>query len=196
MAFLFAPYFHPAVRHVMPVRRALKVRTFFNILGPLCNPAGVSRALIGAFSEDVAQMMARILYRLDADKVITVHAADGLDEITTTGPTTLFFADNEVEPRRVHVNPKPFGFAHATPDDLKGGTAEDNAAILKALFEGEQGPKRDIVLFNATFALHTSGRFSLKEARAAATESLDSGAARTKLHALAEASHAAPRMSR
>ncbi len=197
MAFLFAPYFHPAVRHVMPVRRALKVRTFFNILGPLCNPAGVRRYLIGAFSDTVAQMMARILYRVGVDKAITVHASDGLDEITTTGESHLFYADDDTQPRRAIVKPQHFHLPTATAADLKGDTADENSRILRSILNGEQGPKRDIVLMNATFALHASGRYPhLKEAMAAAKISLDEGHAAAKLDALAEASQDAPKLQR
>jgi anthranilate phosphoribosyltransferase len=195
LAFLFAPYFHPAMRYVMPVRRALGVRTFFNILGPLCNPAGVRRQLVGAFSTKVAQQMVQILGRLGAEHVVTCHAADGLDELSLCAETTLFTyraADGAARSRT--VGPETHGFKRALPSALKGGTAEDNAAILRGLFDGSlHGPKRDVVALNAAYALHTSGRFAdLDACLEAAHASLDDGHALAKLEALAEASHAAP----
>jgi anthranilate phosphoribosyltransferase len=194
LAFLFAPYFHPAMRYVMPVRRALGVRTFFNILGPLCNPAGVTRQLVGAFSTRVAERMVQILARLGADHVVTCHAADGLDELSLCDATTVFTYDGEGAPVAETVGPERHGFARTVPQALAGGTADANAAILRGILDGSvTGPKRDVVVLNAAYALRTSGRFdSLDACLAAAEASLDDGAALAKLDALADASHDAP----
>ncbi len=201
IAFLFAPYFHPAMRHVMPVRRKLGVRTFFNVLGPLCNPAGVRRQLVGAFSTAVARQMADILAATGAAHVCAVHARDGLDELSLSAPTALFEIrgdglttgrSNSEAPGRV-VEPERHGLAPAPAEALRGGSVEANARILRAVLRGEKGPARDVVLLNAAYALHVSGRFdALHACFAAARESIDSGAAQRKLEALAAASHDAP----
>lgn len=195
MAFIFAPFFHPAMKFVMPVRRALGVRTFFNVLGPLCNPAGVRRQLVGAFSEDVAERMAAILARLDAVHVITLHARDGLDEISLAVPTDGFEYDAThfptSGPMRISITPEKHAFAWASLDQLQGGTLEENVALVRKVLQGEKGPHRDIVVLNAAYALHTSGRFNtLEECLHAAAQSIDSGAALDKLHSLAAASTA------
>ena len=198
VAFLFAPYFHPAMRHVMPVRRSLGVRTFFNILGPLCNPAGVTRQLVGAFNSTTAQRMVRILAQLDADHVVTVHADDGLDELSISAPTTVFEFDRggpgKPVPRGREVFPEKHDLERAAVSTLKGGDAEENARILRGILSGElDGPKRDIVVLNAAYALHTSDAFDdLDACFAAARESIDSGAALQKLETLATVSHEAP----
>jgi anthranilate phosphoribosyltransferase len=194
LAFLFAPNFHPAVRHVMPVRRALGVRTFFNILGPLCNPASVRHHLVGGFSTSVAQQMAAILHRLGAAHVLSVHAADGLDEIALSGETVVFEARSGMDaPARRTVTPEQHGLARQPLATLRGGAAEENAATLRALLDGQPGPVRDAVLLNAAWALYATDRFpDLDACLAAARESLDSGAARHKLHALIRVSNAVP----
>ncbi len=194
IAFIFAPYFHPALRHVMPVRRALGVRTFFNILGPLCNPAGVQRQLVGAFSQPVALTMAEILLRLGARHIVTAHAADGLDEFTLTGPTTAYTGrQGDTAPMQRTVTPEQHGLSMAPASAFNGGDAEANADITRQILDGQTGPQRDIVLLNAAYALYTSGHYdNVDAALTAARYSIDSGAAHNRLHALAEASHAAP----
>jgi len=189
IGFLFAPSFHPALRHVMPVRRALGVRTMFNIMGPMCNPAGVTRQLIGAFDPGVAHLVASILLRLGSEHVITVHADDGLDEITLTGATTLHIARSGMsEPETIEFHPSSLGFDLVGRDVLKGGTAEDNAQILQAVLAGDGGGKRDIVLINSAFALLAAGKVDTVETGVeAAARSIDSGAARRKLEELKEA---------
>lgn len=193
MAFIFAPFFHPAMKHVMPVRRQLGVRTFFNILGPLSNPAGVRRQLVGAFTPDVAQTMVRILARLDATHVITLHATDGLDEISLAAPTQINeyeTASDSNEPIASTIKPEQFGVPRAALTSIQGGTAEDNAGILRNIFAGKKGPHRDIVVLNAAFGLKTSGRYeSIEACLDAANASLDSGAAQRKLEALVEVSN-------
>jgi len=191
IGFLFAPAFHPAMRHVMPVRRALGVRTMFNIMGPMCNPAGVRRQLIGAFDADVARLVATILLRLGAEHVITVHASDGLDEITSTGPTTLHVARAGMsEPETVQFHPESLGFRRSEQADLQGGSAEDNAEIVLAILRGEDGPRRDVVLINAAYALLVAGHSDDPETcLEAARISIDSGSALAKLEALREATN-------
>ena len=194
IAFIFAPFFHPALKYVMPVRRTLKARTFFNILGPLCNPAGVRRQLVGAFNKTVALTMANILAALDSEHIVSVHSQDGLDECSLSAPTDAFtFIHGTQSVVASVITPNQLGLESAPLDALKGDTAEENARILTRILDGEAGAPRDVVLLNATYALHTSGRFdSLESCFSAALESIDSGKARTALQSLVEASHKAP----
>ena len=199
IAFLFAPYFHPAMRHVMPVRKSLGVRTFFNILGPLCNPAGVTRQLVGAFDSKTAQIMVRILAALDADHVVTLHSDDGMDELSISAATTLYEYDaSDAHPvaRSRTVGPEKHDFERAPASALNGGTAEENAAILRGILDGtDRSARRDIAVLNAAYALHTSDRFDdIDEALDAARDSIDSGTALSKLETLAEVSHDAGRL--
>lgn len=192
IAFAFAPRFHPAMRHVMPVRRALGVRTFFNILGPLCNPAGVRRQLVGAFRPDVAATMAAILARLGAEHVVTVHAEDGLDELSLSAPTATYeYRRGDEAPRAGRVEPEALGLPRVPLEQLRGGDAEANARLLRRVLEGEAGPHRDVVLLSATYALYVSGRFGddLEACLEAARESIDSGAALARLEQLVEVSN-------
>ncbi|MEM1128645.1 MAG: anthranilate phosphoribosyltransferase [Bacteroidota bacterium] len=191
LAFLFAPTFHPAVRHVMPVRRALGVRTAFNMLGPLCNPAGVRRQLVGAFSQEAAQKMCAILAELGSAHVIAAHGQDGLDEVSLTAPTAMYeFHPSLQHIRTFRVEPEMHGLGRFTLEALKGGTADENAEIARYILDGNMGPYRAAVVLNAAYALHVSGRFAdLDACFDAVRESLDSGKAKAKLAALAEASH-------
>lgn len=186
IGFLFAPVFHPAMRHVMPVRKLLGVRTMFNVMGPICNPARVTRQLIGVFDAEIGRKMARILHRLGAEHVIIAHADDGLDEISTTGPTRLFeirAASSEVS--ESSVDPVSLGFQRVKLSDLAGAGVEENARILRDVLGGSGGPHRDIVILNAAFALLASGRFDdLEACLEAAATSIDSGAALERLGAL------------
>lgn len=196
IAFIFAPFFHPAMRHVMPIRRKLGVRTFFNILGPLCNPAGVRRQLVGAFNADVAHTMVRILAALDGIRIVTVHAEDGLDECSIAAPTTTFSFDSgsSREIAKSSISPADLGFSTAPLSALMGNTAEENAAILKSVLGGAEGPQRDVVLLNAAHALWVSGRYAdLDTALEAASASIDSAAALKALEKLVEASRSAPK---
>ncbi|MDX1532191.1 MAG: anthranilate phosphoribosyltransferase [Rhodothermales bacterium] len=195
IAFLFAPLFHPAMKHVMPVRRGLGVRTVFNILGPLCSPAGVKRQLVGAFSEGTARMMAQVLVRLGSEHVVCIYAHDGLDELSTTSPTTVFQTGSHLDPFGAEtiltqtVQPEHYGLARVAAAALQGGSAAENAAIVERVLSGTSGPERDVVLLNAAYALLASGRFDgLAECLEAARASLDDGAARRKLDALVGAS--------
>jgi len=197
IAFLFAPFFHPAMKHVMPVRKSLGVRTFFNILGPLCNPAGVTRQIVGAFNTRTAQTMVQILARLDADHVITLHSNDGMDEVSVSAATTLFEYDASEEnpvPRSREISPEKHGVDRAGTSALKGGTAKENAQILTDVLSGDDhSPRRDVVVLNAAYALHASDKFdNLDACMDAAEHSIDSGAALETLETLAEVSHDAP----
>jgi anthranilate phosphoribosyltransferase len=186
IGFLFAPALHPAMKHAQPARRDLKIRTVFNLLGPLTNPAGATRQLVGAPSEAAADLMAKALASLGVARALVVHGSDGMDEITLTGSTVAL----EVRAGAIShydLNPSDFGRPTATLEELRGGNPAENAAITKAILEGETGPKRDIVLVNASAALVTAGRAAdFKEGVTIAAESIDSGAARRKAAELAE----------
>lgn len=193
LAFLFAPNFHPALRHVMPVRRALGVRTAFNLLGPLCNPAGVSRQLVGCFSNHAARKVAGILAGLGAERALAVWAVDGLDEASPADVTRMYPVEDARALDAASIAPETFGLPRHTLDAIRGGSATDNAQIMRDVLDGQPGAPRDAVLMNAALGLYVSGRYQdPTEALAAAAESVDSGRARAKLADLAAASHAAP----
>jgi len=184
IGFLFAPALHPAMKHAQPARLELKMRTVFNLLGPLTNPAGATRQLIGAPSEAIAELMAAALSELGVGHAFVVHGSDGLDEITTTGPTIAFEVRGG-SVRRFTWWPEDFGIAEVGLHDLRGGDRERNCEIARAVLAGERGPHRDIVLVNAAAALMTVGRAAdPREGAAMAAESLDSGAAADRLQRL------------
>ena len=184
IGFLFAPVLHPAMRHAQPARRELKLRTVFNLLGPLANPAGATAQLIGAPSVQAAALMAGALSRLELQHGFVVHGSDGLDEITTTGSTTVF----EVKPgevKQLEWHPRDFGLPQTDASALKGRSLDENCAIARAILGGEKGPCRDIVLANAAAALVVADKASdLLEGVKLAALSIDSGAAARKLDAL------------
>ncbi|HWC95382.1 MAG TPA: anthranilate phosphoribosyltransferase [Candidatus Sulfopaludibacter sp.] len=186
IGFLLAPAVHTAMKHAQPVRLALKMRTVFNLLGPLTNPAGATSQLAGAPSDHAAELMAGALAALGLQHGFVVHGSDGLDEITTTGPTLAFeITDGRVERRT--LEPADFAIRLATPSDLAGGSAERNCAIARAVLAGEHGPHRDIVMVNAAAALVAANKVdTFLEGMAIAAVSLDSGAARGKVEALAQ----------
>ena len=181
IGFLFAPNMHPAMKHAQPVRRALKMRTVFNLLGPLANPARAQRQLIGAPSAEAAQLMAEALAELGTVGAFVVHGHDGLDEITTTGPTDVW----QVSTGRVKKliwTPADFGLSCASLEALVGGDAEANAQIAREVLEGCPGPRRDIVLVNAAAGLLAGGLVTdLKEGVQASARSIDSGSAAERL---------------
>lgn len=185
IGFLFAPAYHPAMKHAQPARVELKMRTVFNLLGPLTNPAGATAQLVGAPSVAAAELMAEALAALGLERGFVAHGADGLDEITTTGPTLLL----EVRPGRVErqrVTPEEFGVRRTAPEELIGGDASRNAQIALAVLGGAAGPQRDIVLVNASAALVAAGQArDFSEGMRLAAQSIDSGAARQKLEQLA-----------
>jgi anthranilate phosphoribosyltransferase len=184
LCFLMAPRHHGAMRHVGPTRVELGTRTIFNLLGPLSNPAGTRRQLVGVFSEQWLEPLAAVLGKLGAERAWVVHGSDGLDEVTTTGPTTIAeWHDGGVRVFQVH--PEEVGLARALPDDLKGADAEANAAMLRALLSGTPGAYRDVVLLNAAAALIVAGRAeTLQDGAALAAEIIDSGRARLALDRL------------
>ena len=181
IGFLFAPGFHPAMKHAQPARLELKMRTVFNLLGPLTNPAGAASQLIGAPSERAADLMAHALACLGTRHSYVVHGLDGLDEISTTGPTLVYEVTGSAV--RKHLwTPGDFGVKRATLQELAGGDAMTNAGIARAVLEGEPGPARDIVLANSAAALVAAGRASdLHGGVQIAAESIDSGAAADRL---------------
>lgn len=194
MTFLFAPFFHPAMRHVAPVRAAMGVRTAFNILGPMCNPAGVKRQLVGAFSWHVAELMVRILKQLGSESVICVHAEDGMDEVSISGTTRVFrfdVADGLVHEELVH--PEQFGLVRADHEAIRGGDATQNAAIIRSVLGGASGAPRDIVLLNSAFGLVCAGVApTVEDGLRLAAESIDSGRAMDRLETLVRVSQEAP----
>jgi anthranilate phosphoribosyltransferase len=184
IGFLFAPLLHPAVKYAQEARLQLKGRTVFNLLGPLTNPVQARVQLIGAFSVRAAEMMAQASARLGTERAYVVHGADGLDEISTTGPTTAFLVE-EGKVRKGSWSPEDFGVETATPEDLHGGSPEENAVIIRAILDGESGPKRDIVLVNAAAALLVAQKApDVMVAVELAREALDNGAAKQKLDEL------------
>lgn len=185
IGFLFAPALHTAMKHAQPVRVELKMRTVFNLLGPLTNPAGATAQLVGASSEHAAELMAGALAALGLERGFVVHGSDGLDEITTTGPTLAFEVHGGRVERRT-LTPEDFGVAVAQPADLKGGDKERNVAIAREILGGVRGPRQDIVLANASAALVAAGRArDFREAVEMARASIDSGAAQRKTEDLA-----------
>jgi anthranilate phosphoribosyltransferase len=186
IGFLFAPHLHTAMKHANPVRVDLKMRTFFNLLGPLTNPAGASAQLAGVPSERAGELISGALAALGLARGFVVHGSDGLDEITTTGPTLVFeIRDGKVERRT--LEPEDFAVHRATADDLKGGDQARNLEIATAVLSGARGPRRDIVLVNAAAALVAAGKVdTFLEGMAIGTVSIDSGAARAKVAELAE----------
>ena len=189
IGFLFATSLHPAMKHAQPARLELKMRTVFNLLGPLTNPAGARRQLIGAPSLKAAELMAGAMAGLAPDHAFIVHGSDGLDEVTTTGPTFVFDIKRH-EVRRLEWGPGDFGIEAADPDRLRGGGREANCQIAKDILRGEPGAQRDIVLVNAAAALVAAGIVEdLREGMQRAAQSIDSGAAWRKMERLREFSY-------
>jgi anthranilate phosphoribosyltransferase len=185
VAFLFAPGYHPAMKHAHAARTELKMRTVFNLLGPLANPAGATSQLVGAPSAAAAELMARALGYLELKRGLVVHGSDGLDEITTTGSSTVLELRSGVIAQHT-VTPADFGVDAATIDQLRGGDRERNCAIARGILAGDRGPMRDIVVVNSAAALVVAGAAGdWMEGVALAAKSIDSGAARGKAEALA-----------
>ena len=186
IGFIFARHYHPAMKHVMPARRQLAVRTCFNILGPLCNPAGVRRQVVGAFNSETATKMARILQNLGAAHVVTVSAPNGMDEFSLEGPIPFSeFKHTWPELREREVSPEKLGLLRTPVESLVGGDTKANAELLLDVLRGEPGPRRDVVLLNSAFGIRVSGQHNgLYDCLDAAKESIDSGKALAKLEAL------------
>ncbi len=188
VGFLFAPSLHPAMKYAMGARKSLGVRTVFNILGPLCNPAGVRRQLIGIFDGALTETIAQVLKILGAEEAFVVHGDDGMDEMTTTSTTRISHLTTDGKVKTVTLSPTDYGIEIARPEMLEGGVPEHNAAIIKNVLVGKKGPHRDIVVLNAAAAIRVSGKVdSIDEGIRMAEESIDSGAALRVLERLAKA---------
>jgi anthranilate phosphoribosyltransferase len=184
IGFFFAPTFHPAMRHATPTRRSLGVRTAFNLLGPLTNPAGATRQLVGVPRPEFTELMARTLMLLGSKRAWVVHGADGIDEISTTGYTKVSECrDGAVN--TFYVHPDDIGLPKAAPDALRGGGSQDNARIVTAVLAGSRGAARDVVLLNAGASLFIAGEvMSVKDGLARAAAAIDRGEARQTLERL------------
>jgi anthranilate phosphoribosyltransferase len=188
LGFMFAPAHHAAMRHVAKVRGELGVRTIFNLLGPLANPAGTKFQVVGVFAERWVEPIANVLGLLGVERAWVVHGADGLDELTTTTISHVAALDRG-KVSTFRISPRNAGLADANPDDLIGGDAVENAAHIRAVLQGNQGPLRDIVLLNAAAALLVAGKATtLREGVALAADSIDSGKAMKVLEALVQLS--------
>jgi anthranilate phosphoribosyltransferase len=184
IAFLFAPAIHSAAKRVAQIRRETRLRTVFNLLGPLTNPAGASAQVVGVYALDIVDKMADALSMLGTRRAFVVHGLDGLDEITITGPTRVAELRNG-NLRSYEITPMEFGLSPAPIAAIAGGDATENARIVREVLGGEKSPRRDVVLMNAAAALVAAGRSEhLKDAVAVAAESIDSGKASQKLDAL------------
>jgi anthranilate phosphoribosyltransferase len=184
LCFLYAPNLHPAMKQVQGVRRELRMRTMFNLLGPLTNPAGASGQVVGVYSLDLVEKLAEALSMLGLHRALVVHGLAGLDEITITGKTRIAEA-REGSVRSYEVEPEEFGMTRATLQEISGGDAQENAAIIRAILQGEKSPRRDVVLLNSAAALVAAGKADhLAEAVPLAVKSIDSGSALKKMEAL------------
>src|SRR5690242_4819062 len=184
IAFLFAQAIHSATRYVQPARRDLRLRTVFNLLGPLTNPVHASGQIVGVYSADLVEKLAEALSVLGLRRALVVHGHDGLDEITITGPTRIAeVRDGQV--RSYEVTPEEFGLTRASIEDIAGGDAAANASIIREILSGKKAPRRDVVLLNAAAALVAAGRADhLGDSLAIAAQSIDRGAAAKKLDLL------------
>ncbi len=184
IGFLFAPMLHGAMKYATPVRREIGIRTIFNILGPLTNPAGARHQLLGVYEPSLTDILAKVLYNLGTKRAFVVRGEDGLDEITLTHETKITeLRDGSI--RTYHIRPEDFGFERCTLDDLKGGGPEENAEIILGILKGERGPRRDVVLLNAGAAITAGGMAkNLEEGIAVARASIDTGEALKKLEEL------------
>lgn len=186
IGFLFAPALHGAMKYAIGPRKEIGIRTIFNILGPLTNPAGAGCQVLGVYRDDLVERLAHVLHKLGCRRGFVVHGQDGMDEITLTAPTRIA----EVTPEGVCVStvtPEDFGFRRCSMVELRGGDARGNAAIVRAILEGEKGPKRDTVLLNAAYGLVAAGRAATPtDGIVAAAEAIDAGRALRQLQRLAE----------
>src|SRR5215468_10160074 len=181
IGFMFAPSHHPAMKNVGPTRVELATRTIFNLLGPLSNPAGVKRQMVGVFSRQWVEPLAHVLKNLGSDRAYVVHGSDGLDEITTSGPTAVAALEHG-SVRTFEVVPESLGIARVKPDALRGGDAAANAAALKAVLEGRKGAYRDVAVLNAAAALVVAAKAqTLAEGLKLAQHAIDSGGAEGSL---------------
>jgi anthranilate phosphoribosyltransferase len=184
IGFLFAPALHRTMKHAIGPRREIGIRTIFNILGPLTNPAGAEVQVLGVFRKDLPGVMAEVLGKLGCRRALVVHGDDGMDEITTTGSTHVAeWQGGRV--RQYTVHPEDFGIPVGTIDEIRGGNAEENARIILELFEGKKGGKRDIVLLNAGATLHAAGSAdTIERGIELARQAIDNGKAKARLQAM------------
>jgi anthranilate phosphoribosyltransferase len=182
--FLFAPTHHPAMRYAAPVRRELGIRTVFNVLGPLTNPAGARAQIVGVYAPELAPTIAAVLVQLGAERAFVVHGADGIDELSPTGPNLVYeVADGDVTMRE--IDPLDLGIPRCHPSDLSGDSPEENARTIREIFAGAPGPRRDAVVLNAAGAIAASGHATdLREAVGLAAAAIDSGSAAERLNDL------------
>jgi len=190
IGFLFAPAAHASTRHAVPARRQIGVRTVFNLLGPLTNPAGAQAQVLGVYSPDAIDLVAATLAELGVEHALVVHGAGGLDEISLAGETQVAEVDRD-KVRRYTIVPEDFGLARAPLDAIHGGTPAENAATIRSIFAGEMGPRRDIVVANAAAALVAAGVSpTLVDGAQLAGAAISSGSAEEKLAALRALTHA------
>ena len=185
IGFMFAPLFHPAMKHAAAPRREIGIRTVFNILGPLTNPARAESQVIGVPSEELGSKIAAVLHRLGTKHSLVVHSLDGMDEISICGQSLVWEINEDKVSPPYKISPQYFGFEQAGLADIKGGTPEENAKMLRHILDGERGPQRDVVVMNTAAVLLAGNRASdLKEGARLAEEAIDSGQAREKLEGL------------
>jgi anthranilate phosphoribosyltransferase len=186
IGFLHAPLLHDAMKYVALARRQMGIRTIFNMLGPLTNPAGANTQVVGVYASHLTQLLARVLKELGSKRALVVHGSDGLDEITITCETQITELNNG-RLETYFISPEEFNLTRAAPSDIQGGDASQNSEIVVGVLSGERGPKRDIVLLNAAAALLAGSKVSdFKEGVSHAAESIDNGNALKKLHQLIE----------
>jgi anthranilate phosphoribosyltransferase len=182
--FLFAPTHHPAMRHAAPVRSELAARTVFNVLGPLTNPAGARAQVVGVYAPELVRTIAEVLAQLGATRAFVVHGAGGIDELSPAGPNFVCEVVNG-EVRARNIDPLEFGLPRCDPDELRGGSPDENAAAIRAVFAGEDGGRRSAILLNAAGAIAAGGHADdLREGLEIAREAIDSGAAAARLDEL------------
>lgn len=175
VGFLYAPALHGAMKYAIGPRKEIGIRTIFNVLGPLTNPAGADRQVLGVYRESLVDLLARVLANLGCRRGYVVHGLDGMDEVTLTGPTRVAEIKNG-EMLLSTIEPEDFGFVRCQLSDLQGGDAEENAAIIRSILSGQSGPKRDVVVLNAAFALAAAGAAEdLQQGLAMSREVIDNG---------------------
>lgn len=186
---MLAQVYHSAMKHVAPVRKELGVRTIFNILGPLANPAGASMQLLGVYDENLVEPLANVLLNLGVKRAMVVHGHDGLDEITLTGTTTICEVAND-KLNSYFITPEQFGFERCALEELVGGDPKENAMIARDVLKGRQGAKRDIVTLNAAVCLYMAhNHVTLRECVNMARQLIDGGAAYAKMEAFIKATN-------
>lgn len=180
LCFLYAQNYHLSMKYVAPVRKELTVRTIFNILGPLTNPAGANMELMGVYDESLVEPLAKVLANLGVKKAMVVYGQDGLDEISMSAPTTVCEVSNGSYETYV-ITPEQYGFTRCKKEDLRGGSPEENAEITRRILSGEKGAKRDAVILNSAAALHIAKGITMEEAIGIVKETLESGRAMAQL---------------